>query len=151
MEGLPKRKIRFGGWKRVTTHTVRWKVGPKPWKQPFRLKAQADSFLAELRSAAKKGEAFSLRTGRPVSWQRSENDMTWYDFACAYVDMKWKAASAKYRHDIAYALTQATPAMYTSNTGKPDDAALRRALFRWRSTPNNARHLPRTSHVRSSG
>jgi integrase len=117
--------------KKVTTYIVRWKVGPKPWKEPFRLQAQADSFLAELRSAAKKGEAFSLRTGRPASWQRAENDMTWYAFACAYVDMKWKGASAKYRHDIAYALTQATPALYTTDKGKPDDVALRRALFRW--------------------
>ncbi len=116
---------------KVTTYKVRWKVGSKPWKQSFRVKAQAESFLAELRTAAKKGEAFSLRTGRPVSWQRAENDMTWYAFACAYVDMKWKTASAKYRHDIAYALTQATPALYTADKGKPDDALLRRALFRW--------------------
>ncbi|MFB9831446.1 hypothetical protein [Actinoallomurus acaciae] len=41
--------------------------------------------------------------------------MTWYAFA----------------HDVAYALTQATPAMYTSEKGKPEAAALRRALFRW--------------------
>jgi integrase len=117
--------------KRVTTYTVRWKVGPRAWKEPFRNKAQAESFLAELRSATKKGEAFNLKTGRPVSWQRTEGDMTWYDFACVFVDMKWKTASAKYRHDIAYALTKATPALLATDRGKPNDALLRKALFRW--------------------
>jgi len=117
--------------KRVTTYTVRWKVGPRAWKESFRNKAQAESFLAELRSATRKGEAFNLKTGRPVSWQRTEGDMTWYDFACAFVDMKWTTASAKYRHDIAYALTKATPALLVTNRGKPNDALIRKALFRW--------------------
>lgn len=116
---------------RVTTYTVRWKVGPKPWKEPFRNKAQADSFEAELRAAAKKGEAFSLTTGRPVAWQREDNDMSWYAFACKYVDMKWKDASAGYRRDIARALTAATPAMYATKRGKPEDKEIRKALTRW--------------------
>ena len=38
---------------------------PRPWKQPFRTKAQAASFEAELRSAARRGEAFDITTGRP--------------------------------------------------------------------------------------
>jgi len=29
---------------KVTTYKVRWKTGPKPWKRPFRTKAQAASF-----------------------------------------------------------------------------------------------------------
>ena len=92
---------------------------------------QADSFRSALLTAARNGEAFSIATGRPVSWRRAENDMSWYDFACAFVDMKWKTASAKHRHDIAYALTKATPALFTTSRGKPDDKLLRKALFRW--------------------
>jgi hypothetical protein len=42
---------------KVTTYTVRWKAGDRRWKQPFRVKAQADTFAAELRTAARKGEA----------------------------------------------------------------------------------------------
>lgn len=45
--------------------------------------------------------------------------------------MKWKSASAKYRHDIAYALLKATPAMYATGRGKPDDALIRKALLHW--------------------
>lgn len=63
--------------KKVTTYTVRWKVGSKQWKQPFRNKAQADSFRSSLMTAAKNGEAFSIITGRPTSWQRATNEMSW--------------------------------------------------------------------------
>src|SRR5690606_30473090 len=48
-----------------------------------------------------------------------------------FVDMKWKSASAKYRADIARALTAATPAMLAGERGKPDDLALRTAMRRW--------------------
>lgn len=42
---------------KVTTYTVRRKAGDRRWKQPVRVKAQADTFAAELRTAARKGEA----------------------------------------------------------------------------------------------
>jgi len=116
---------------RVTTYYVRWRVGSREWKKPHRTDAQADSFRSSLQAAARNGEAFSLATGRPVAWKRTENDMTWYDFACAYADMKWKSASAKYRKDIARALTAATPAMLQRERGRPDDTSLRPALLRW--------------------
>jgi integrase len=115
----------------VTTYKVRWKVGGRLWKEGFRTAAQADSFRSALLTAARKGEAFSLATGRPAAWERRKADTSWYEFACAYVDMKWKQASAKYRKDIARALTAATPAMLPDARGRPDDASIRRALVRW--------------------
>jgi integrase len=117
--------------KAVTTYHVRWKVGGKLWREGFRTAAQADSFRSALLTAARKGEAFNLATGRPAAWERAKADTTWYDFACLYVDMKWKQASAKYRKDIARALTAATPAMLAQARGRPDDASIRRALVRW--------------------
>jgi hypothetical protein len=45
--------------------------------------------------------------------------------------MKWKLASAKYRKDIARALTAATPALLAAGRGRPDDATIRRALLRY--------------------
>ncbi|MEU0517364.1 integrase [Streptosporangium sp. NPDC006007] len=117
---------------KVTTYTVRWKTAGKPWKRPFRKAAQADTFRGELQAAARKGEAFSLATGEPVSWSRADRpEMSWYGFAIAYVDMKWKRASAGYRRDIARALTAATPAMLVSSRGKPSDKEIRKALIRW--------------------
>jgi hypothetical protein len=119
----------------VTTHRVRW--------EGFGTAAQADSFRSALLNASRKGEAFSLATGRPTGWERSKAETTWHEFACRYVDMKWKQASAKYRKDIARALTAAAPAMLGDGRGRPDDAAIRRALLRCAFTPSSAtRHPP---------
>jgi integrase len=115
----------------VTTYKVRWKVGARLWKEGFRNAAQADSFRSALLTAVRKGESFSLTIGKPAAWERTKADTSWYEFACAYVDMKWKQASAKYRKDIARALTAATPAMLSEARGQPDDASIRRALVRW--------------------
>ena len=117
--------------KKITTHHVRWKVDGKLWREGFRTAAQADSFHSALLTAARKGEAFSLVSGRPAAWERTTADTTWYEFACSYVDMKWKQASAKYRKDIARALTAATPVMLAETRGGPDDARIRQALIRW--------------------
>ena len=46
---------------------------------------------------------------------RKVNDMSWYDLACAYVDMKWKTAAATYRRSIAEALVTATIPMFKSD------------------------------------
>jgi len=115
----------------VTTYKVRWKVGGRLWKEGFRIAAQADSFRSALMTAARKGEAFSVATGRPTAWERAKAETTSYEFACTYVDMKWKQASAKYRKDIARALTAGTPAMLVDAHGRPDDVTIRRALVRW--------------------
>lgn len=116
---------------KVTTYKVRWKTGPRRWKQPFRTKAQAASFEAELRSAASKGEAFDITTGRPVSWARHDNDMGWYDFCVSYVDMKWKHSAGKRRATIAWALVTVMPPMIATSKGGPDSKAMRAALRQW--------------------
>lgn len=116
---------------KVTSHRVLWDVDGKRFRDTFKLDAQADSFRSSLLIAARNGEAFSLLTGRPVSWSRAENDLSWYAFACAFVDMKWKDASGGYRRDIARALVAATPAMIASTRGAPDPARIRKALTGW--------------------
>jgi hypothetical protein len=35
-------------------------------------------------------------TGRPISWSRGEDTMCWYDFACKFVDMKWKGTAPRW-------------------------------------------------------
>ena len=56
--------------------------------------------------------------------------MSWYDFACQYVDMKWKAASAKYRQDIARAMVAATPPLIVGRAPYTDQE-LRSAMNNW--------------------
>lgn len=116
---------------RTSSHTVRWKTAQRAWRRTFRNAAQADVFRAELLAAARKGEAFYVATGEPVSWRRDEPGSTWYEFTCVYVDMKWKTAAAKYRRAIAQALAAATSAMLTDTKNGPSEQALRNVLVNW--------------------
>jgi len=119
-------------WRSGTTYRVRWRVGRKEWHDSFSTKALAESFRADLLSLARQGEPFDAATGRPVLWQRPDEIVTsWYDHACAYVDMKWPRAAGKSRQGIADALATVTPALLTSAKSQPNPVALRAALYGW--------------------
>jgi integrase len=127
-----KTEIRKNAAGKVTSYRVEWTTAGKRWKKTFQRSAQADSYRSNLLTAAREGEPFSLITGEPLKWNRADRpEMSWYEFACKFADFKWKAASAKYRQDIARALTAATPAMLASDKGKPADLDLRTAMRRW--------------------
>ncbi|TDC76444.1 tyrosine-type recombinase/integrase [Actinomadura sp. 7K507] len=138
---IEERKNKAG---KVTSYRLEWKTDRERWKASFKRLAQADAFRSALVTAARSGEAFSLATGEPVMWKRGEKaDMSWYDFACAYVDMKWKGAAAKYRQDIARALTAATPAMLPTEQGNPDARQLRSAMHRWAFNTKDRANAPK--------
>ncbi len=82
---------------KVTTYWVRWKVGGKTWKEPFRNAAQADSFRSSLLAAARHGQAFSIATGRPHSWKRDESSMSWYALTLDVAAAKWPYAAPNHR------------------------------------------------------
>lgn len=114
------------------TYWVRWKVAKQPFKLPYGTTALAESFRSDLVSAARKGEAFRVDDGLPVSMGRGPGEtMGWYDLACRYVDMKWRAAAATYRRGIAEAMVTATMAMLGEGRGRPDDKEIRSALYNW--------------------
>lgn len=118
--------------KRATTYKVVWLVAGRRWSTTHRTAALADSFRSELLTAVRKGEAFDVDTDRPLSMLRRETpETTWYEFACAYVDMKWPTISGHYRKGVAQALIAVTPVMLTA--GMDDDTALavRSALLNW--------------------
>jgi integrase len=127
---------------RVTSYRVRWRAG-KAWGRTFRHEAQAEVFRADLLVAAAKGEAFSVTTGVPVAWDRQRPGMSWYEFVCTYVDMKWPSASAKYRRSIAQALTSATTGMLGSRRGQPPSKAVRGALMNFGFNSCQREHAPR--------
>ncbi len=114
---------------RVTTYTVRWKVAGREWKEPFRTTALAESFRSDLTSAARKGEAFSVVTGRPQSMDRVSIDEKWYDHACRFVDLKWPHVAATTRRTHAEAMTAVT--MLMLKTEVPDPKLTRTALRVW--------------------
>lgn len=119
--------------KTTTTYWVQWKVAGKlPLKKrPFKQKALAVSYRADLISAARKGEAFDVATGKPISMSREMQDITCYDLACKYIDLKWPRAAAMTRKTNAEALTAVLPMLFKRTNGKPDDRLIRTALRRW--------------------
>jgi hypothetical protein len=116
---------------KVTTYKVRWKTAHRLWKEGFRNAALADSFRSSLLTAARKGEAFSLTTGRPASWSRDESALTWYALALDYAAAKWSYAAPNHRKSIAEALTDATEAMLASDEPSYRIEDIRRALRTW--------------------
>ena len=114
-----------------TSYYVRWVVAGKSWRESFAVKALAESFRADLVSATRKGEAFSIETGRPVSMTRAKRDVSWYTFACEFVDLKWPRVAATTRRTHAEALTAVTPLLFTTERGKPDAQLIRTALRQW--------------------
>ena len=122
--------------KKVTTYYVRWRTGKKKqlWKEPFRNSAQAESFRSALVTAARKGEAFSLATGRPVTWQRDASEKartSWYAFALDYAAVKWPYVSPNQRRSIAETLTDATEAMFAAENRPYGLAEIRHTLRTW--------------------
>ena len=127
---------RYAG-SRATTYRVRWRTDGRSRGRTFRTAAQAESFRSELLTAMRKGEAFDVDAGRPVSMLRRENPATsWFDFACSYVDMKWPRAAGKYRKSIAEALTSVTMAILENGPDRPNDRTLRSALFNYAFNTN---------------
>lgn len=120
------------------TYSLRWIVAGKTFSESFPNRALAESFRAELVTAARKGEAFDTLTGRPVSQrQESESGSTWYQHALDYVTMKWPSAAAKSRAGIAETLTAVTLALLrTDMASRPEPKALRDALYGWAFNPS---------------
>ena len=119
--------------KTTTTYWVQWKLAGRRSleKRPFKQKALAVSFRSDLNVAAKKGEAFDLSTGLPISMGRDMQKMSCYELACKFVDLKWPRAAAMTRKTNAEALTAVIPLLFLKTAGKPPDRLIRTALRRW--------------------
>ncbi|WAL65194.1 tyrosine-type recombinase/integrase [Amycolatopsis cynarae] len=116
--------------KKKTTYRVRWVVAGNEFGESFETSALADSFRSGLVSSARSGEAFDTESGLPVSMKRQQAEaVTWYAFACSYVDMKWPDSSPKYRKSLAESMTRITVAMLHDSTQVRDGKKLRNALM----------------------
>src|SRR5258706_14116279 len=110
-------------------YQVRWTVAGKVRYATFATKALADSHEAKLKTATREGEAFDVATGLPLSMVGEDQDreVSWYEFACAYVDMKWAEVSPNARRSIADSLASATRALLATKPGAPKPTRLRKA------------------------
>jgi len=123
-------KIRVRPGKRKTMHSIRWTVAGKEFHQTYGTKALAESRIAELRTAARKGEAFDIKTGVPVS-EIAQDDRAWYEHACIYVEKRWSKVGGGQRRSVADAIATATPALLTADRDQPEPDLLRRTMYAW--------------------
>ncbi len=116
---------------KVTSYGVRWSVAARSCYRSFKVRAQAEGFRADLISAQRRGEPFDVTTGLPVALLRTDTDMSWFDFTCEYVDMKWADLAATARQTVAEALIRVAPVFVPQGKTVPDPRALRSALRQW--------------------
>ncbi len=128
------------------SYEVRWVVGGKQFSRTRATKALAESFLSELRQAAKRGEVFDLAEGLPLSMRRAKQATSWFAFVLAYVDVKWPRAAAKTRDSMTDALATVTAALVDDRPWQPDPLVMRRALRQYALVPT-ARKLPRPAEI----
>jgi integrase len=128
---------------KTAPHMVRWVVAGKVKTETFTAYALADSFRSELLSGLRRGEAFDVDTGRPLSMLRQQaqeepepDPLSWLDFCREYVAMRWDGAAAKTRDAITDSLATTTLALVERGAGRPSDSDLRIA-FRWAMVPAN--------------
>ncbi|WP_431986571.1 tyrosine-type recombinase/integrase [Streptomyces griseoflavus] len=110
---------------------LRWKTGETPHSQTFRTKTLAEGRRAELLRAAHAGEPFDESTGVPVSELRKRNDVSWYQHAREYIEMKWQHSPGSTRRTLAEAMATVTPALVTNTKGMADAKTVRTALYSW--------------------
>lgn len=123
---------------RRVTYQVRWKVAGRSRENTknFTTLPLAKGRQAELLAATKKGEAFDVELGIPVSELRDAQPSpvpvrTWLEHARDFIDMKWPALAPKSRRSAAEALATVTPALLVSPPPQELDELVREALYGW--------------------
>ncbi|MFC6086793.1 tyrosine-type recombinase/integrase [Sphaerisporangium aureirubrum] len=123
-------EIQRNGSSKTPSYVVRWRVGAKVKSKTLRTKELANSYLRDLRLAAKNGEAFDLASGLPVSMlaPAPETGPTFLAFAQIFIAQRWKTSAARTRETDAYALLALVPAITSDLPGRPDADELRKVL-----------------------
>ena len=129
------------------SYTVRiWGIRKRPYRKPFQLRwkveneEQAESFLtfgladsrrSQLVTAARAGEPFHIESGLPRSLFKQQEDVSWYQHARNYIEMKWDHSPASTRRTLAEAMATVTPALVKDTKGMADNRLIRQALYSW--------------------
>ncbi|MFJ8463085.1 tyrosine-type recombinase/integrase [Streptomyces swartbergensis] len=96
----------------------------------------AESRRAQLITAAREGEPFDVDSGLPKSMVDKERDISWYEHARNYIEMKWDDSPGNTRRTLSEAMATVTPAFVKDTKGMPDARTVRRALYSWAFNKN---------------
>ncbi|MEU6662287.1 hypothetical protein [Streptomyces sp. NPDC046821] len=77
----------------------------------------AESRRAQLITAAREGEPFEVDSGLPKSLVTKDRDITWYEHARRYIEMKWTHSPGSTRRTLAQAMASVTPALVKDTKG----------------------------------
>lgn len=114
----------------------------------FKTDALADSFRSNLVSAVRRGVAFDVTRGLPITMlEQQDAGPSWYEHACAFVDAKWRGWAPGSRRSVAEALATVTPALLESDQGRPDPALLRETLYGWAFNAGRRAREPAPAHL----
>ncbi|MDT3446195.1 tyrosine-type recombinase/integrase [Pseudofrankia sp. BMG5.37] len=123
-----------------STWQVRWQVAGRPTRNSrnFPSKTAAESRRAEILTAVRKGEAFEIVSGLPISEWHALNtpepapQRTWLTVARDFADTKWAENQApSTRRAIASQLSVITPALFDEPAPATIAELVREALVGW--------------------
>ncbi|MDI5971895.1 tyrosine-type recombinase/integrase [Streptomyces sp. SL13] len=117
-------------------YQLRWKVGLRPHSESFLTLGLAESRRAQLITAARAGEPFDVESGLPKSMVEKEQDISWYEYARQYIEMKWDGSPGNTRRTLSEAMATVTPVFVKDTKGMPDVRAVRKALYSWAFNKN---------------
>jgi len=117
-------------------YQLRWKVGPRPHSESFLTLGLAESRRAQLITAAREGEPVDVDSGFPKSLVARDRDISWFDHARNYIELKWAHSPASTRRTLAEAMATVTPTFVKDTRGMADDRAVRQALYSWAFNKN---------------
>lgn len=99
------------------SYEVRWSVAGQLFSKSFRMKAQADSAAADLRSAAKAGDAFDITTGQPANTNAGATP-TVLALAREVFAREWALGAGKTRKSLAEAMAHTAAVLTTAAPGR---------------------------------
>jgi integrase len=113
---------------RRTPYRVCWTVAGRLFRESFLTMALAESYRAQLITAARQGEGFDTETGLPESMARKLKDISFYEHAAEFAAFAWPTAAAKSRVSIVETLSRVVPVVTRHLAAAPDPSVLRGAL-----------------------
>ncbi|MGW4704103.1 tyrosine-type recombinase/integrase [Streptomyces sp. NPDC004285] len=112
-------------------YQLRWQVGTRPHSESFLTLGLAESRRAQFITATREGEPWDVDSGLPKSMVQKAKDISWYQHARNYVEMKWDHSPASTRRNLAEAMATVTLSLVKDTKGMGDQKAVRRALYTW--------------------
>lgn len=110
---------------------LRWQVGSRPHSESFLTAGLAESRRAQFITATRAGEPFDVDSGLPKSMVQKVRDISWYQHARNYVELKWDHSPATTRCNLAEAMATVTLALVKDTKGMTDHKIVRRVLYTW--------------------